>query len=103
MNGRLCLVIAGIAGASAVGMGAFHAHGLEGFLASAELEPAQLERRLELVGTAYRYQMLHAVVLITLAVLLRTADYGLAIRLAPLAFVNVTSSWRFSSRVLWSP
>ncbi|MFO0903870.1 MAG: DUF423 domain-containing protein [Pirellulales bacterium] len=64
---RLCLVLAALLGASGVGLGAYHAHGLEKFLDRQALEPAVKQKRLDNCGTAVKYQLYHAVALIGLA------------------------------------
>ena len=66
---RLCLLLAALLGASGVGLGAYHAHGLEKHLARQSLEPAILARRLDNAGTAVRYQLVHALALLALAAL----------------------------------
>ncbi|KAA5543245.1 DUF423 domain-containing protein [Roseiconus nitratireducens] len=63
---RWLIVVAALAGASGVIIGAFGAHGLSGFLedrgASAEL----LEKRLAQFDTGARYHLVHAVALLAL-------------------------------------
>ena len=87
MRGKLWLVMDGFFGASAVGIGAYHAHGLAATLEQAALDPAEIERRLELVETAYRYQILHAIVILCVGVFLRGCPSSVLAKLAGLAFV----------------
>lgn len=56
---RLFLVMAGVNGFLAVGLGAFGAHGLRRMLASVEGGP----RRMEVWNTAAHYHLLHALAL----------------------------------------
>lgn len=58
--------VAAVLGAVAVGLGAWQAHGLEGFLEGRS--PAEkLAERVEQFGVGVRYQMVHAVALLALA------------------------------------
>ena len=66
---RFCLVAAGLLGATAVALGAFHAHGLEGLLEGRGLSGELLERRMDNVESGVRYQMFHALALLGLAAL----------------------------------
>ncbi len=61
MNNRQILIIAGISGAIAVGLGAFGAHGLEPML--------RLAGRLDTFETAVRYHFYHTLLLLGLAAL----------------------------------
>ena len=56
---RLFLIMSGVNGFLAVGLGAFGAHGLRGMLANAADGP----RRLEVWSTAAHYHLLHALAL----------------------------------------
>ncbi len=67
---RLCLIAAGLLGATAVALGAFHAHGMAEMLAAAGLSGELLQRRLDNMETGVRYQSFHALALLGLAALL---------------------------------
>ncbi|QEF98402.1 hypothetical protein Mal15_24540 [Stieleria maiorica] len=64
---RFLLVAAAIAGATGVALGAFAAHGLEGFLQSQGLEPEMVAKRVGQFETGSRYHLVHAVVLLALS------------------------------------
>jgi uncharacterized membrane protein YgdD (TMEM256/DUF423 family) len=66
---RFWLVVAGLLGASGVGLGAYQAHGLEKLLARRELAPEVIERRLDNCDTAAKYQLFHALALVGVAAL----------------------------------
>ena len=66
---RFLLVAAAIAGATGVALGAFAAHGLEGFLQSQGLDPDRIAKRLAQFETGSRYHLVHAVVLLALSAL----------------------------------
>ena len=66
--GRTGMILAGLAGASAVGIGAFVAHGLPDFLEQSGLDPDTVARRVEQFETGARYHLAHAVVLLGVAV-----------------------------------
>lgn len=66
--GRTGMIIAGLAGASAVGIGAFGAHGLPNFLEQSGLDPETVARRVDQFETGARYHLAHAIVLLALAV-----------------------------------
>ena len=68
---RFCLVAAGLLGAMAIALGAFHAHGLESWLESCGLSNELIERRMDNVGSGVRYQMFHALALLGLAALMQ--------------------------------
>jgi uncharacterized membrane protein YgdD (TMEM256/DUF423 family) len=61
MNGRVCIVAGAVLGGAAVALGAFGAHGLEGFLVERN-QVANFE-------TAVRYQMYHALALVLIGIL----------------------------------
>jgi len=61
------VVVAGLLGASAVALGAFHAHGMEKKLAAMGLDAATVAHRMELCGTGLKYQLTHAVALLAVA------------------------------------
>jgi uncharacterized membrane protein YgdD (TMEM256/DUF423 family) len=64
---RIWLLIAGLLGASGVGLGAYQAHGLEKMLARRELSREVIERRLDNCDTAAKYQLFHALALLGIA------------------------------------
>ncbi|MEM6778911.1 MAG: DUF423 domain-containing protein [Planctomycetota bacterium] len=66
---RATLIAAGIAGATAITIGAFGAHGLEDQLAAAGMDSETIERRLPQFETGARYHLAHALALLTLSVL----------------------------------
>ncbi len=68
---RFCLVAAGLLGALAMALGAFHAHGLESFLEGRGLSGVLLARRMNNVESGVRYQMFHALALLGLAALMQ--------------------------------
>ena len=64
------IFIGSVLGALAVGLGAFGAHGLVGFLAERHAErPDLLERRMDNWDTAALYQMHHAVAILLVGVI----------------------------------
>ncbi|WDQ18612.1 DUF423 domain-containing protein [Rhodopirellula sp. P2] len=65
---RWNMVLAGLAGASAVGIGAFGAHGLPNFLEQSGMDPETIARRVAQFDTGARYHLAHAIVLLALAV-----------------------------------
>lgn len=87
MRGRLWIVMAGLLGASAVAVGAYHAHGLEATLEQMSLEVGEIQRRSGFVETAYQYQLLHALALLGIAAFLRSGPYSRMANLAGWAFV----------------
>ncbi|WP_436716135.1 DUF423 domain-containing protein [Roseiconus lacunae] len=64
---RSRLVIAGIAGALGVAIGAFGAHGLESYLVGFSDDPLYLDKRLSQFDTGARYHLVHAVAILALA------------------------------------
>jgi len=66
---RFVLLLAGLLGASGVGLGAYQAHGLEKLLTRRELAPELIERRLDNCDTAAKYQLFHALALVGVATL----------------------------------
>ncbi|WP_182869467.1 DUF423 domain-containing protein [Rhodopirellula sp. JC639] len=64
---RFLLVAAAITGATGVALGAFAAHGLDGFLQSQGLEPDLIAKRVDQFETGSRYHLVHAVVLLALS------------------------------------
>ena len=71
MNGRIWIVLAGLLGASGVGLGAFHAHGLTNWLAKQELSEPEIAKRAANCETAVRYQMYHSLALFGVGLLAR--------------------------------
>ena len=75
MDARGWIVVGALMGAMGVGMGAYHAHGLKeklqalGFTNQAENDRDRLDVRFANFGTAVRYQMAHAPVLILIGLL----------------------------------
>ena len=63
MNARVCLLLAALIGASGVGLGAYHAHGLEKWLSDQAASPKDVEKRMHNCEVAVRYQMYHALAL----------------------------------------
>ncbi|TWU03493.1 DUF423 domain-containing protein [Neorhodopirellula pilleata] len=61
------LIAAAIAGATAIIIGAFGAHGLQSYLPETGIDAETLERRLSQFDTGARYHLAHAVVLLVLA------------------------------------
>lgn len=68
-SARGVLKIAAVAGALAVLIGAFGAHGLPGWLESAGVDAETLPRRLAQFDTGARYHLAHAIGLLALAAL----------------------------------
>ncbi len=79
------IAMAGLFGAAAVMIGAFHAHGLR-HVFEQRLSGAELERSLALCQTAYQYQLVHAAALLGAACLAQ-GDSGRAIRVALAAII----------------
>jgi uncharacterized membrane protein YgdD (TMEM256/DUF423 family) len=69
MNAKVWIVIAGLLGAAAVGLGAFHAHGLNTMLEKRGDEPAKVAKRMHDCDVAVRYQMYHALALLAVGIL----------------------------------
>jgi uncharacterized membrane protein YgdD (TMEM256/DUF423 family) len=64
------IAIGALIGAVGVGLGAFGAHGLPGFLERQGYTGDDLTRRLEIFDTAIRYQLIHALALVLTGVAL---------------------------------
>ena len=64
---RRILIYAALGGATGVLLGAFGAHGLEGFLAEGISDRAELSKRLQQYDVAVRYHLIHSVALFSLA------------------------------------
>ncbi len=69
---RWIVLLAGLVGASAVGLGAYAAHGLEKQLTASGMEPEIVAKKLNTCDIAVRYHMAHAVALLALAAPPRT-------------------------------
>lgn len=59
-------IIVAIAGASAIAIGAFGAHGLESYLPTTGIDAETVQRRLAQFDTGARYHLAHAIVLLVL-------------------------------------
>lgn len=81
---RFCLIAAGLLGATAVALGAFHAHGMQTYLEQTGLETDLVMRRMDNCATGVRYQMFSALALLGVAALAATKPTGLLI---PIGFV----------------
>lgn len=64
---RWMVVVAGLVGAAAVGLGAFAAHGLEERLLARGLTAEVVAKRLNTCDIAVRYHLIHAVALLALS------------------------------------
>lgn len=69
MNPRTWIILAGLLGASGVGLGAYHAHGLEGALKSRTDVQREIDDHMRNCGTAVRYHMYHALALLGVGLL----------------------------------
>lgn len=65
---RRYLFTAAFAGASAIMIGAFGAHGLQSYLPETGIDAETVQRRLAQFDTGARYHLAHAIVLLVLAV-----------------------------------
>ena len=65
---RVWILLAALIGASGVGLGAFHAHGLKGWLERNGVAEDAQQKRIDNCETAVRYQMFHAPVLLLIGV-----------------------------------
>ncbi len=70
MNARIWMVCGAVLAALGVGLGAYHAHGLQAWLQQTGAEPEQVVRRLQHADVAVRYQLYHALGLLILGQLL---------------------------------
>lgn len=64
---RNCFLLGAVLAGLAVGLGAYHAHGLQGFLESRGLEADVVTKRLGNFEVGVRYQFYHALALIAFA------------------------------------
>jgi uncharacterized membrane protein YgdD (TMEM256/DUF423 family) len=69
MNPKIWLVLAGILGATGVALGAYHAHGLEGWLTKQGLDSVEVAKRMHNCEVGVRYQMYHTLALVGVALL----------------------------------
>jgi uncharacterized membrane protein YgdD (TMEM256/DUF423 family) len=69
MNPKIWLVLAGLLGAAGVALGAYHAHGLQGWLEGQGLDSAEVAKRMHNCEVGVRYQMYHALALAVVALL----------------------------------
>jgi uncharacterized membrane protein YgdD (TMEM256/DUF423 family) len=67
---KFWIIIAALLGASAVGMGAFHAHGLSELLEQRMLSEAKLAKAMDDADVAVKYQMYHALAIFGIALVL---------------------------------
>lgn len=81
MNGRTALLVAGLLGALGVGLGAFGAHALKGWLQS--LPDGGV--RLGWWHTAVQYQMWHALLLVGVGSWMQSGGAGRPLRVAAMA------------------
>lgn len=69
MNLRLAILLGALLGACGVGLGAYHAHGLEKRLLDSGIESATVEKRVEQGEVGVRYQLVHALGLMNIGIL----------------------------------
>lgn len=69
MSPRIWIVVAGLAGAAGVSIGAYHAHGLEKFLQKQTEDATEVNSRMENCATAVRYQMFHVTALLAVGLI----------------------------------
>lgn len=65
------IVVAGLLGATAIALGAFHAHGMDERLATMGLDAESVDYRMELCSTGLKYQLAHAVAILSVALAAR--------------------------------
>ena len=85
MSPKTMAILGALLAAAGVGLGAYGAHGLEGALRNAGYE-ADLVKRLAWFETGVKYQLYHALALVTLAALATSFPSG-GLRVAAIAFV----------------
>ncbi|MFM7073641.1 MAG: DUF423 domain-containing protein [Planctomycetota bacterium] len=88
---RIWLLIAGLLGASGVGLGAYQAHGLEKMLTRRDLSREVIERRLDNCDTAAKYQLFHALALLGIASLAERRPSRLLVASASLFTAGVVA------------
>jgi uncharacterized membrane protein YgdD (TMEM256/DUF423 family) len=99
MNPKIWLVLAGILGASGVALGAYHAHGLEGWLTKQGLDSAEIVKRLHNCEVGVRYQMYHALALVGVAILAFRGNYA---GLTAAGMLFLLGMLLFSGGLYWS-
>lgn len=70
MSARIWIFLAGLLGAAAVTLGAYHAHGLQEMLEGKGLDAAEVAKQLHNCDVAVKYQMYHALALLGVGILL---------------------------------
>src|SRR5690242_7047045 len=85
MSPKTMAILGALLAAAGVGLGAYGAHGLEGALRNAGYE-ADLVKRLAWFEAGVKYQLYHALALVTLAALATSVPSG-GLRIAAIAFV----------------
>lgn len=83
---RFMMLVAGLAGAAAVAMGALHSHGLEELLEQQGFEAGEIQTRMDLCDTANKYLVLHAGAILGCTALIATRG-GLVLKLAATGLV----------------
>lgn len=84
---RSGLLVAALLGATGVGLGAYHAHGLEAMLVQSGASPEEVVQRMQHCETAVRYQMYHALALVAVSILALRGGSTRALQVAGLLFV----------------
>lgn len=64
MTPKTWIVCGALLGAIGVGLGAYHAHGLEKTLTSRDLEPEKLQREMQNFDVGVRYEIYHALAIV---------------------------------------
>ena len=85
MSPKTMAILGALLAAAGVGLGAYGAHGLEGALRNAGYE-TDLIKRLAWFETGVKYQLYHALALVTLAALATSVPSG-GLRIAAIAFI----------------
>jgi uncharacterized membrane protein YgdD (TMEM256/DUF423 family) len=93
MSPRIWILLGALLAAIAVGLGAYHAHGLEKVLHERGLEGDELQRKMHDFDTGVRYQMFHALALICV---------GLFALQAPTNWLNAGGALFVAGMVLFS-
>ena len=71
MGVRLWILIAALLGATGVGLGAYHAHGLEKMLQKQSIDEDSVAKRMDSCETAVHYQLIHAVAILAISGVMR--------------------------------
>jgi len=69
MSPRVWLVLGALSAAIGVGLGAYHAHGLEKMLQMRLVNPADIDHQMRDFEVGVRYQLMHAVAIVLVGVL----------------------------------